>query len=139
MRRAEELGGELPATMEPPPVATPCRRCPKHALYPDNYGLHPNNELAVQIYRDVAEDQRIGTFTGAPLVRTLKPGTAIDAMEMLWSEYLPTEQSRREMMRKLLILDEVATDTRSDIEERNAATRRAAAKNEGDGTSKERR
>ena len=89
-------------------------------------GLMPGNELAIQIYQFWHEDQRIGTFDCAPLMRTATIG-AVSAILDEFDEYLPTWLHRQNMLKKLLIIDSAATNARNKKEESARAAQRAAA------------
>lgn len=136
MRRAEELGGELPDEVEQRRASTPCTKCPKWQLCPDNYGLDPRNELAVSLYRLGAEDQRVGTFAGAPLMRTISVA-AIGRVMDEFHDHFDTPQARQLMLKKLRVLDQVATETRGEIEDKERRDRAAASNNKRAGSSRE--
>ena len=129
----ERKGIPLPV-LEPVPVRTPCDICPKNRLWPDDgskplpgstRGLHPDNELAVRLYYYARDVQRVGTFDGAPLMRTITlPGVQVILDE--FAEYMPTWMARQNMLTKILILDEVATDVLFKDEESKREARRRA-------------
>lgn len=116
------ISGE-PEPPPPKPASTPCHVCPKHKLFPSNWGLNPANELAVEIYRHCEEEQRVGTFEGAALVRTI----TVSGLKLMLDEYEPFFAhwlDRHNTMKKVLAIDRVATQKRFDEEERVRAAQR---------------
>lgn len=92
---------------------TPCEKCPKWALYPGNYGIHPRNTLAVQLYNLASRDVRVGM--DGVLIGTLAPVDAKSVID-LYCEHLPTTRSRQQTYELMVILDRVVTEKRSDKE-----------------------
>ena len=112
---------------------TPCRQCPKWQLFPSNFGLHPANELAVEIYACCRHEQRVGTFAGAPLLRTLTPEGVCKVLdEFERAGRLPTWLRRHNAFAKVMIIDEVATEVLGAREERMRAAREAQSKADAD-------
>ena len=105
-------------------VSTPCRQCPKHALYPDNFGLHPANEFAVFLYRQARQDRRVGVFDGAPLLRTVTPESVGRVFE-IYGGYFANWLHRQRTWEKVMVIDEVATSVRAAAEEVERQRRRA--------------
>lgn len=108
-------------------TGTPCRRCPKFKLYPENYGLHPANDLAVDLYYKAAGDVRVGTMDGAHLLRTL----SIQDVQVVLDEFddeFPTDLHRQNVFEKILLIDHVARSVRAKDEEQQRKSQRAAAR-----------
>lgn len=115
---------------KPQKAKTPCDRCPRMALWPDwkpgqTRGLDPRNQLAVELYQYCQEDQRVGMFGGAPLLRTVTVEGVIAILDE-FSDYLPTKMARQNMLAKIMLIDRVATDVRSKDEETKREARQAA-------------
>jgi hypothetical protein len=126
------IGASIELPVLAPTASTPCDVCPKMALWPmwepgQQRGLDPANNLAVQLYYYAREDQRVGVFDSAPLMRTVTvPGirAVLDEFEI----YMPTWLHRQNMFTKILMIDQVATDVRFEQEERQRKAREMAAK-----------
>jgi len=121
-------------------VGTPCGTCEKfNLLQPDplsfvhHRGLMPANELAVQLYELASEDVRVGTMDGAYLLRTLRVGDVVKLLDE-YDDYFCDDLARRETLEKVLLIDRVFTDTRSEAEEaRRESARRQSTRGRGGG------
>lgn len=92
-------------------------------------GLDPRNDLAVTLYRYSREEIRVGTFAGAPLLRTLTPKGVTSMLDEFDDEFAsPLE--RKQTLVKIMAIDAVATELTGKKEEqiRKAAESAAASK-----------
>jgi hypothetical protein len=108
---------------------TPCAKCPKSKLLDDprRFGLLPENELIVHLYRMASSDQRVGTMAGAFLIRSLSLQDAITIVDQ-YQDRFPTYLQRRHATELLMMLDRVATEVRSKAEESERLRIESAAK-----------
>ena len=108
-------------------VNPPCQKCPKWKLYPDNWGLDPRNELSVHLYRMASADHRVGTMSGAFLLRT----TSIEDVRGVLDEYdrcFPTWLHRQRAFEAIMGINRVATQLRAEDEEVERKRAEEAAK-----------
>lgn len=89
-------------------------------------GLHPKNELYVELYRQCCRDQREGM--GGVLIGTL---TAADAMAVidLYADELPCAIGRKEALAMVRLIDREATRVRGEREDRQRDLDRLKAEN----------
>lgn len=120
-----ELNNTLPSIPTKP--STPCKVCPKWKLFPENYGLDPANELAVEIYRMCREPQRVGTFAGAFLLRTVTVNGVLTMLDE-FDDAFATSIDRRQTLIKVMAIDRVATEVQGGREEAMRAVQEAVQK-----------
>lgn len=87
--------------------------------------MHPANELAVRLYRIASEDQRIGLFGAAPLMRTLSI-VAVRAILEEYDRHFVHWLDRQNHLEKIMLMDQVACEVRGKAEEAQRKHREVA-------------
>ena len=90
-------------------------------------GLDPRNQLAVELYRYAQDDQRVGLFGAAPLMRTVTVSGVIAILDE-FENYFPTWLARQNTLAKIMLIDRVATEMRGEEEEKKRSAKAAADK-----------
>lgn len=102
-------------------VETPCDRCPKMKLHPGvTFGLHPANVLAVRLYYQVARERRVGDMGGIYLLHTVTAEDAEAVLRVNEHEF-GSWLARRNTFDKIMLIDELATARRNEMEKEERA------------------
>ncbi len=135
MAGSNEAAAFIVRGLVPPPrsvplrVVTPCRECPKHKLCPDNFGLHPGNELAARLYAEAARDRYVGAGLGGAFLEGTLTGDDARAVLDEFDDLIPTGLERQNLFRLMNAIDRVATRARRVAEQQAAEAAAKAAEN----------
>lgn len=111
-----------------PAAKTPCHRCPKYLLYPPGYGLRPENQLAVHIFRMACDTDRAG-MEGVLVFKT--PSVeAINATMEHYRDFMPTKYDRRITFEKVRMLCQIINDRNAQEESKERERLRLQHKSE---------